>query len=307
MSKSAKNKKSKKIIAATGMALFSLVAVFTATIAWFATKKAVKGSGMSVIIKESGVGLSSLKAYRCILDKSRFDNLVFDGKDEYQSTDSTYTYSIQIDMMDYSTLSNMSPVLFLFDFTVYEKNYNYDENSQPILDSEGEQSYTLTPTWPFKAGDIVLSGSTDITAMATAPSGTSASLPLSNFVSFQSGIVQTSQVGTSSSSIVRLDSEGKVDEIKPSSILTQEISFASIDLNYDPDDPNHNNKYPFVNHIDVFNGQNESNPDITVHYLAVVMDYNQDVIRQWKVDCLDDNSDFTGNRVTFSCDFSLKL
>lgn len=293
------DKKTKKIAAATGMSIFSLVAVFTATIAWFYLKREVGGSGMAVKVKEDGSGLSSLKAYKCILDKSKTTDLVFDGKDEYTSTGSSqsYSYNIKIEMLDYSTLSNMSPILFLFDFTVYEKTPTLDSSSNPVLDSSGNPAYTNTPTWPIEAKDIKLSGSTTTTAVANAPAAT---LPLSNFVSFKSGYITHSQVGTSSSSIVRLNSQDqtKIDKIKPSSILTQNASFAS----YDSSGTSHETKYLFDNEIDVFSGAD--NDTTKVHYLAVVMDYNQDVISHWKDEYL---TSFSGSRISFTCDFSLKI
>ena len=301
-------KKNLKIVGATSIALFSLVAVFTATIAWFCITKNVSGSGLSVSIKESGKGLSSLKAYRCILDKSRVDNLVFDGQDEYTSSDNAqyHTISFTIEMLDYSTLSNMSPILFLFDFATWTKTPITDDQGQPVLDDQGNQTYQNVATYPIQAKDVLLTGNTQTSAMAVAPSGASASLPLSNFISFQSGIVQPSQVGTSSSNIVMLDDDGKILEVKPSSILTQNSSFVSVNQNYDPND-DESIEYPFDSNIEVFNGENDANSTAYVHFLAVVMDYNQDVIKKWKEDNLDDNDESTGDRVVFSCDFSLKI
>ena len=269
------DKKTKKIAAATAMSIFSLITVFTATFAWFAMNKKVGGSGLSIIAKEDGTGLSALKAYKCVLDKSRFNDLLFDGKSQYTSSGSSqsYSYQIQIEMLDYSTLSNMSPVLFLFDFSVQENS---------------------TLTFPTQAKDILLSGSTATTAVASEPA---TSLPLSNFISFKSGIISPSQVGTGSNMIVITDSEG-IAEIKPSSILTQTTGFAS----YNSSGTTHDEKYPFTKNINVYEGA--SNDTTQVHYLAVVMDYNQDVISHWKDDYL---GNFTGNRISFTCDFSLKI
>ena len=277
MAKKESNKKSWKIFGATAMSIFTLVAVFTATIAWFALNKNVTGSAMTINAKESGTDLSSLKAYKCILDKSKTNDLVFDGTSQYESSGSSesYSFTVKIEMLDYSELASMSPILFLFDFTVTENN---------------------TSTWTVEAKDIHLTGKTATSEVASTPAAT---LPLSNFISFKSGYIQHSQVGTSNSSIVKTNAAGdSIIEIKPSSVLTQTASFAS----YNENGANHAAKYPFEKNIDVYKGAD--NDTTKIHYLAVVMDYNQDVIFHWKRDYLDS---YSGNRIAFTCDFSLTI
>ncbi len=64
------SKKTVKIVSATSMAVFSLVAVFSATIAWFALNKKVDASGLVVSTGENGKSIASLATYQCKLDKS---------------------------------------------------------------------------------------------------------------------------------------------------------------------------------------------------------------------------------------------
>ena len=114
MNKNTKNSKNKKIIAATGMTLFSLVAVFTATIAWFASNRyTVYGKGMGVQAAASGIRLSSVEVHKCIANRCTSDVLVFN------STVASYIYdnllpSQSLTMDDYGELSKNQPVLLLF-------------------------------------------------------------------------------------------------------------------------------------------------------------------------------------------------
>lgn len=101
-----KNKKNAKIAAATGITLFSLVAVFTATIAWFVTRKHAQASQMNVVVKEQGQAYKSgLTIHRCLTNESSTNNLSFN-----HSAATTSQYKID----DYSQLNTTQPVLMLF-------------------------------------------------------------------------------------------------------------------------------------------------------------------------------------------------
>ena len=72
-----KSKNNIKILTATGLCLFSLVAVFVATIAWFTLNNSVGASGMTIKAKIPGVSLSSIKVHRCISNQCTDSQLVF--------------------------------------------------------------------------------------------------------------------------------------------------------------------------------------------------------------------------------------
>ena len=70
--KTRKSNKSLKIFGATSVAIFSLTAVFTATIAWFALNQKVGSDGMSVKITDETGRLNKIEIYEYVetLDKS---------------------------------------------------------------------------------------------------------------------------------------------------------------------------------------------------------------------------------------------
>lgn len=111
------SKKNLKIISATAASLFSLVAVFTATFAWFALNHTVNSSGMTIKVKESGQSFSEMTLHRCLFDQSTTETYVFNETPEFTiSSSSSQTGSFE--MLDYDTggshLSTNQPVLLLF-------------------------------------------------------------------------------------------------------------------------------------------------------------------------------------------------
>ena len=110
------NKKSLKIAGATSVALFSLVAVFTATIAWFCLNAKISGSGMGIKGSDDVGRLNKIEIYEFVetLDKSGVSNYSFNR------TPSATVYggdSIEDEvfrMGDYNPLNTEHPLLILF-------------------------------------------------------------------------------------------------------------------------------------------------------------------------------------------------
>ena len=101
-----KRKKNIKIVAATGMSIFTLVTVFTATMAWFALNNDVDSHGMIIRVKnDSQSYFSGLSIHRCYTNESSSTRFVFKTA---AATSSEY----KID--DYSQLNTTQPVLLLF-------------------------------------------------------------------------------------------------------------------------------------------------------------------------------------------------
>ena len=106
-----KNKKNIKVFAATGMCLFSLVAVFAATIAWFTMNNSVGASGMTIKVKTPGVSFSSIEVHRCISNQCTDSQLVFY---ETGTPISDGTPESLLAMEEYGDFVNSDPILILF-------------------------------------------------------------------------------------------------------------------------------------------------------------------------------------------------
>lgn len=134
MSNKKKTSKTFKIFTATGVTLFSLVAVFTATIAWFALNEEVSGNGMGIEILTNGDSFTSLKIYRCITEESTANLLRFSSNPAVYTTyedrsdelgvghehDLVYHFEGEhtgnyLKLDDWGDLSGSQPILFLFE------------------------------------------------------------------------------------------------------------------------------------------------------------------------------------------------
>lgn len=109
-----KSKKNIKIAAATGMTLFSLVATFTAAIAWFcADNSEVTAKPMIVMAKNTAISLVSVEVHKCVPDRCTSTTLAFNSTVAFTVYDSsTPSSSLVID--DYGDLNKSQPVLLLF-------------------------------------------------------------------------------------------------------------------------------------------------------------------------------------------------
>lgn len=109
-----KNKKNLKIIGATSLCLFSLVAVFVATFAWFTMNNSVNASGMTIKAVPLGITLSNVEIHRCIANQCTDDQLVF--YEDHTSFSSDGTPESILTMNDYGDFVNSDPILLLFNF-----------------------------------------------------------------------------------------------------------------------------------------------------------------------------------------------
>lgn len=111
-----KNKKGIKLLVATAMTIFSLVAVFTGVIAWFAAHNLVDGSGMSVQVQTTGNAFSSLTVHRCIINESSSTIYKFEEQP-----------AISVDSQGHATVPTGEPNIFHID------DYSSLNRSQPVL------------------------------------------------------------------------------------------------------------------------------------------------------------------------------
>lgn len=180
-----KNKKNIKVFAATGMCLFSLVAVFAATITWFTMNNSVGASSMSVKVKSAaGVKLSGIKVYKCISNKCTFDTngnvatLVFDQNpiSSYGSDGSASSDSVELVMEYYGDFINSDPVLMLFTLET-DSTLNISASTQQTsfgsaITSSNQNSYPLSNAIYFRYSESITTNS-DGNYVASSLSGNS--------------------------------------------------------------------------------------------------------------------------------------
>ncbi len=300
------SKKTVKIVSATSMAVFSLVAVFSATIAWFALNKKVDASGLVVSTGENGKSIASLATYQCKLDKSSSVVFVFDGARKDQGSGAGYTYTVEVKMMDYSDLSKTSPILFLVDVRggsgTTDSPYTYPDVSsikvfgQTVYHIDPSSGQRVTPSETIKATDS-LPVPVSVSGSYVLPSY----LPFSPFVTFKTGYISKEQIGTTSNLPVYINSStNQIDTITlpTNTIISQTGAFYNgTSFNINPlifDGSDTSTMHP--------NGSGGYYTDAA--YLAIVMDYNMDVIGNWKNSYM---GAFSGNKIPFVCDFALTI
>lgn len=128
-----------KIVTATGLCIFSLASAFTATIAWFSTKKDVGSDGMDLRVEALGNNLSILTVHRCNLAASTSSNYVFYSEPSIIVSQNGTEGSLHMD--NYSQLNETQPVLLLFTL-----NDNTSEADVTISAKSDNDDYVATIT-----------------------------------------------------------------------------------------------------------------------------------------------------------------
>lgn len=244
-----KNKKNIKIAAATGLTLFSLVTVFTATIAWFANVHNVYSSGMKIRVKQQGTMYTSLSVHRCKTNESTSTLLKF-----YETPE---TGNINLDY--YSQLNMTQPVLLLFELT---------ENGAPS--DKVHLKVTSSSTAAYEL----------ISTSSSAPNYYG-NFPFSSAVSFRV-IPYTSSFSYDNVSISGVDLQSFV-EITTETVDDQIVNTLSW-------------KYT-DSVIPLYDG---TDPNVTLTYVAVIIDYNQEALSHIYSKNLGNTHD-----LVFDCDFTM--
>ena len=195
-----KNKKNIKVFAATGMCLFSLVAVFAATIAWFTMNNSVGASGMTIKAKIPGASLSSIKVHRCISNQCTDSQLVFyeDGTPVSNGTPESL-----LAMEEYGDFVNSDPILLLFNFesamsikiTVSTSTTTFGS----AISNANKNNYPLSNAINFKSSTNITLSDGKYTAISFSNAYT-----FVTSVSAQSSLTQTFVVYSDSTAITQI-------------------------------------------------------------------------------------------------------
>lgn len=270
-----KSKKNLKIIGATGMAIFSLTAVFTAVMAWFTlANNEVSASSLVIKALPTSTAFSKLTIHRCILNQSSSSKYVFDENPifEYNPSEQTETISEPevLEVLDYSELNSTQPVLLLFHL------------SDDDPDDE-ENGYT--------ASDVCLTAKTAIaeyvsviTNAANDP-GYVKKFPFSHCVKFQS--IDCTLDDFPFNGVLTSGANG----------LSEQMSFVTFD----------GNEMDYTNSLTLYKGADNDERKLT--YIGIVMDYYEDAI-SYLVDIQNETSTNVINdngRIGFYCDWVMEL
>jgi len=157
-----RSEKNLKIVAATGVTLFSLVASFAATYAWLVTKQESQASITQFRVTSDLSSCSSITIHRCILNQSNDSKYAFDTENAIDNNN--------LVIPDYSELNTSQPLLLLFTLsgnesssadkikltassssdTYVEEITDDNYNSFPFSSAVYFQSiYFTTPNFPF--------------------------------------------------------------------------------------------------------------------------------------------------------------
>lgn len=279
------------MIAATGGTIFSLVAVFTATIAWFNLNQAVKGTGMAIKATTSGPAFSSVAIHLLDSDpnyKSTEQVLKFDptparvvGPNGQIIEDNTEG---NISILDYADLHKTDPVLLLFSLTVSvsfsDLNLHATLNAKASNDPDPYPNNQVTAT-------------------------NRDSFPLSHVVHF----VSCTYNGTDGFPYhnVVIDSSYTPPTSEGAYVTTSnDVSFVSVSS--DPANMETPLSIPY-NTITIFEGTGSG----SARYLGVVMDYYVPAIEALmtanlgNANIASSEGGRTPNRIGFSCDWVMEL
>ncbi len=110
------NKKNLKIAGATSLTLFSLVATFTAVIAWFVQNHGVEASGMQIKATAEAGRLNKIEIYEYVetLNKNGVPTYSFESTPSGSIYGGDGSFEDSFIMGDYNPLSTEHPVLILF-------------------------------------------------------------------------------------------------------------------------------------------------------------------------------------------------
>ena len=167
-----KNKKNIKILTATSMCIFSLVAVFVATFAWFTMNNSVGASDMIIKAVLPGITLSNIEIHRCIANQCTDDRLVF--YEDHTSFSSDGTPESILTFNDYGDFVNSDPILLLFNFNPELSLKITDSTSTSKfgnrITSSNNTNYPLTNAVSFKSSNNVslVDGKYVVTSLSSA-------------------------------------------------------------------------------------------------------------------------------------------
>ena len=301
MKKTKLNKKSLKIIGATSVALFSLVTVFTATIAWFTLNQNVKGSGMDITASDETGRLNKIEIYEYVetLNKDTANE-----KYSFKNTPSATVYGgdgteeESFHMGDYTPLHTDHPMLILFtlrtDFVtnavgdMYIKGLTSATGFLGMTDSNGLPHYNLGNTSP-----TLKRGTKTVTITDEEVTKEVDCYPLSSAVNFRCADFSSSEFGAIVDS-----ANGRINILNNPTDLPIKESFVNFATS--------GAGITFKQNPTIYSSSGDGS---SIQYVAMVVNYDGNAISAIYSTYLGNNilENQYGGHIYFTCDWSLEV
>ena len=297
------NKTNLKILGATMVTLFSLVTVFTATIAWFSLNKTTHGDGMKAIVTKLSGRLDYVEFHDIsTIEETETDKIYHFDKEvfttityNYEAETATYDNDDIFVMNDYSPLNQEHPLLVLFAFKLdivaeYEGDIFIRGNTgiEHFLGSATKTGDVVAPTYPLGTGSPALVKHVSNAHHNGYGDDYYAS---SSIVDFKYHAMDSTAYATwYAGDTLDFDSDDLYQSV--------DRTFVNIDSN-DPEDVTFNS-HPFLY---------RSPNGVTVKYVAIVVNYYAEAISMIYSTYIGDDlleNTFEGD-LLFACDWSMEV
>lgn len=301
--KSKNNKKNLKIIGATSVTLFSLVTVFTATIAWFSMFQDVASGGMKIAAMDEVGRLNKIEIFEFdkTIDKAGVPNYSF-----YSTPSATVFGGSGLDeeyflMGDYNPLHTDHPILVLFtlkdNFVTTVANDMYIKGLTTVPGFLGE-TLSGSPKYPLGSSSPLFRGTKDVEkevivdGVPTTQTVTVDCYPLSSAINFKCTDYSSSEYET----LLTNSTSNRID-IPTNSITLSEsfVNFASSGAGI-----------TFKNNPTIYSSAGDGSQ---IQYVAMVVNYDGNAISAiystYLGNTVLDNT--YGGELYFTCDWSLEV
>ena len=300
-----RNNKTLKLVGATSVTLFSLISVFSASIAWFSMNKEVNTNNQEMNVEAVSGRLNKVYFHAFndaepndetyIFNKTPFVTYTYDWADGKVTTEATPSSSSWY-MGDYTSFDRNHPLLMIFelgsDYTSERVGDIYIKAKTTVGGFLGERNTDKTPKYTLP--QTQLNDAEHPEAVLMKKANNKDYYALSSVVEFRNRVFSNSEyetfLGQNTGSTLSFASNSFVEETNNNSAFTN-IDNATDEVTF--------NKEPFVYQSDV---------STTVKYIALIVEYSPDAIGYIYSTYLGDSGLNSYDSVlNFSCDWSFEV
>lgn len=305
-------KRNIKVAVATAMTVFSLLTVFTSTIAWFGQNMSVEANSMTIKVSVDSGRLNKIEIFT-LKDINQIGGVKNYAFNDVASATLEYDWTIQggssatFAMGDYDPLNPDHPILVLFtlnnEYTSTKKGDIYINGSTEVEDFLGETvnhapKYNLTteaPTLRKGTRSMSVDGETKQVGV----------FPLSSVVNFQCG--HYSNVEFNGETVEGVTTPGIHDTAnKVINITTNKIALKESFVNFD----DQSDKITFEQEPEIYESPAPTDGNSAkIQYIAMVVNYDDNAISAIYSTYLGNDTLETtfGGALAFYCDWALEV